>query len=252
MGKSADAFRTISEVADWLGVQAHVLRFWESKFTQIKPVKRAGGRRYYRPNDMRLIGGIKHLLHDDGLTIKGVQKILRDEGVAHVAGFSKTLDDLGVDGDAVETVEAVKTAPAKKDDTPIKKANTPSEKDKAKDTAPEAPFVEAEEEQTDAEVVLFDTSSKDPAPKSKSEPVPTPEKPVAAKDDTTDNTLAPTAKASKIAAPDLPPLDDSTPDPGVLHHIFACKTLTPKDATAMQPLMDRLQGLRDQMAAQSR
>ncbi|MFL4470969.1 MerR family transcriptional regulator [Tateyamaria armeniaca] len=93
MAKSADAFRTISEVADWLGVQSHVLRFWESKFTQVKPVKRAGGRRYYRPTDMLLLGGIRKLLHDDGLTIKGVQKILREEGVAHVADMSPPLDD---------------------------------------------------------------------------------------------------------------------------------------------------------------
>ena len=63
MAKSADAFRTISEVADWLEVPAHVLRFWESKFSQVKPVKRAGGRRYYRPADMRLLAGIKILLH---------------------------------------------------------------------------------------------------------------------------------------------------------------------------------------------
>jgi DNA-binding transcriptional MerR regulator len=84
MAKSPDAFRTISEVADWLGIQAHVLRFWESKFTQVRPVKRAGGRRYYRPNDMQLLGGIKRLLHDDGLTIKGVQKILREKGVTYV------------------------------------------------------------------------------------------------------------------------------------------------------------------------
>lgn len=90
--KSPDAFRTISEVADWLGVQAHVLRFWESKFHQVKPVKRAGGRRYYRPSDMRLLGGIKKLLHDDGLTIKGVQKILREQGVAHVSELSPPID----------------------------------------------------------------------------------------------------------------------------------------------------------------
>ena len=94
MSKSPDAFRTISEVADWLGVQAHVLRFWESKFAQVKPIKRAGGRRYYRPADMLLIGGIKKLLHDDGLTIKGAQKILREQGVAHVADLSQPLDDL--------------------------------------------------------------------------------------------------------------------------------------------------------------
>jgi resuscitation-promoting factor RpfA len=66
MDKSPDAFRTISEVADWLGVPTHVLRFWESRFSQVKPVKRAGGRRYYRPADMALLGGIKRLLHDDG------------------------------------------------------------------------------------------------------------------------------------------------------------------------------------------
>ena len=93
MAKSADAFRTISEVAEWLGVQTHVLRFWESKFTQVKPVKRAGGRRYYRPADMLLLGGIRKLLHDDGLTIKGVQKILREEGIAHVADMSPPLDE---------------------------------------------------------------------------------------------------------------------------------------------------------------
>ena len=81
MPKSRDAFRTISEVADWLETPAHVLRFWESKFTQVKPVKRAGGRRYYRPGDMELLGGIKKLLHEDGMTIKGVQKVLREQGV---------------------------------------------------------------------------------------------------------------------------------------------------------------------------
>lgn len=93
MGKSADAFRTISEVADWLETPAHVLRFWESKFSQVKPVKRAGGRRYYRPADMRLLGGIKKLLHDDGMTIKGVQKLLRDQGVKHVSNMAPALDD---------------------------------------------------------------------------------------------------------------------------------------------------------------
>jgi DNA-binding transcriptional MerR regulator len=94
MAKSPDAFRTISEVADWLGIQAHVLRFWESKFTQVKPIKRAGGRRYYRPADMMLLGGIKQLLHEDGLTIKGVQKILREEGMSHVSAMSPPLDEL--------------------------------------------------------------------------------------------------------------------------------------------------------------
>ena len=85
--KSRDAFRTISEVAEWLDVPTHVLRFWESRFSQIKPVKRAGGRRYYRPSDMRVIGGVKVLLHDQGMTIRGVQKLFREEGIKHVAGY---------------------------------------------------------------------------------------------------------------------------------------------------------------------
>lgn len=94
MAKSPDAFRTISEVADWLGIQAHVLRFWESKFGPVKPIKRAGGRRYYRPADMVLLGGIKKLLHEDGLTIKGVQKILREQGVSHVSDLSQPIEEI--------------------------------------------------------------------------------------------------------------------------------------------------------------
>ncbi|MFN3644128.1 MAG: MerR family transcriptional regulator [Gemmobacter sp.] len=81
MDKSPDAFRTISEVADLLDTPAHVLRFWESRFAQVRPVKRAGGRRYYRPTDVALLAGIRVLLHDQGLTIRGVQKILRERGV---------------------------------------------------------------------------------------------------------------------------------------------------------------------------
>lgn len=87
MAKAPDAFRTISEVADALHTPAHVLRFWESKFNQIKPVKRAGGRRYYRPDDIALLAGIKHLLHEQGMTIKGAQKLLREKGVKHVAAL---------------------------------------------------------------------------------------------------------------------------------------------------------------------
>jgi DNA-binding transcriptional MerR regulator len=92
MKKSADAFRTISEVAEWLDTETHVLRFWESKFSQIKPVKRAGGRRYYRPKDMLIIGGIKKLLHEDGLTIKGTQRIIKDKGLNYVSNLSKPLE----------------------------------------------------------------------------------------------------------------------------------------------------------------
>ncbi len=86
--KSADAFRTISEVSEALDTPAHVLRFWESKFSQIKPVKRAGGRRYYRPDDIDLLSGIKMLLHEQGMTIKGAQKLLREKGIKHVAALA--------------------------------------------------------------------------------------------------------------------------------------------------------------------
>ena len=78
--KSEGAFRTISEVADELNVPQHVLRFWETKFTQIRPLKRGGGRRYYRPEDVTLLKRIRTLLYTDGLTIKGVQKLLRETG----------------------------------------------------------------------------------------------------------------------------------------------------------------------------
>ncbi|HXJ02656.1 MAG TPA: MerR family transcriptional regulator [Micropepsaceae bacterium] len=87
--KSPEAFRTISEVAAELDVPQHVLRFWETKFATIKPLKRGGGRRYYRPDDVDLLRGIRSLLYRDGLTIKGVQKILREQGPRYVMEFGR-------------------------------------------------------------------------------------------------------------------------------------------------------------------
>lgn len=82
--KAPDAFRTISEVADELDLPQHVLRFWESRFHEIKPMKRGGGRRYYRPDDVDLLRGIRHLLYGEGYTIRGAQRILREQGVKFV------------------------------------------------------------------------------------------------------------------------------------------------------------------------
>ena len=82
--KAPDAFRTISEVADEIDVPQHVLRFWESRFPQIRPMKRGGGRRYYRPDDVDLLRGVRHLLYGEGYTIRGVQRILREQGAAFV------------------------------------------------------------------------------------------------------------------------------------------------------------------------
>lgn len=132
MDKSPDAFRTISEVADWLGTPTHVLRFWESRFAQVKPVKRAGGRRYYRPADMALLGGIKKLLHEDGLTIRGVQKILREEGVKHVAALAPAVDGHVAAGMAVDV------QPAPEPDNVVQLTPAPATEPVAEDTEPVA------------------------------------------------------------------------------------------------------------------
>lgn len=95
-GKSPEAFRTISEVSMELDVPQHVLRFWETRFSQVRPIKRAGGRRFYRPEDVALLRGIRSLLYSDGYTIKGVQKVLRDKGWRHVAEIGRTAQADGV------------------------------------------------------------------------------------------------------------------------------------------------------------
>lgn len=100
MKKAPEAFRTISEVAELLETPAHVLRFWESKFYQIRPVKRAGGRRYYRPDDVALINGIRAMLQEQGLTIRGAQRVLQEKGVRHVAAMGaelRPLEDVVID-----------------------------------------------------------------------------------------------------------------------------------------------------------
>lgn len=86
VNKSKAAFRTIAEVAEELGVAAHVLRFWETKFSQIKPMKRNGGRRYYRPDDVEIVRTIRHFLYDKRYTIEGVQKLFKEKGVKNLVG----------------------------------------------------------------------------------------------------------------------------------------------------------------------
>ncbi len=113
MEKGPEAFRTISEVADELDLPQHVLRFWETRFNQIKPMKRGGGRRYYRPDDIDLLKGIRHLLYDQGYTIKGVQKLLRQNGPRFA---------IAIGSGEVSTAEALaaftKTEPAEKQPPP--------------------------------------------------------------------------------------------------------------------------------------
>ena len=110
MEKAPDAFRTISEVADEIDVPQHVLRFWESRFPQIRPMKRGGGRRYYRPDDVDLLRGVRHLLYGEGYTIRGVQRILREQGVAFVQTIWSVEHDAplpDVDDDDDETADEV-------------------------------------------------------------------------------------------------------------------------------------------------
>ena len=125
MSKAADAFRTISEVAEDLDVPKHVLRFWENRFPQIKPMKRGGGRRYYRPADLELLRGIRHLLHTEGYTIKGVQKILREQGVEIVKACwlpgRGLRDTAGRKGTAGREAEVVVSASGKPRAGPEKK-----------------------------------------------------------------------------------------------------------------------------------
>lgn len=118
MEKSPDAFRTISEVADDLDLPQHVLRFWETRFPQIKPLKRGGGRRYYRPDDVELLKGIRHLLYDHGYTIKGVQKLLKNNGNKFVAAAAS--------GD-LATMEALAAQSEEENDTPQPKVAIPDD-----------------------------------------------------------------------------------------------------------------------------
>lgn len=120
MEKSPDAFRTISEAAEELDLPQHVLRFWETRFSTIKPLKRGGGRRYYRPEDVLLLKGIRHLLYDQGFTIKGVQRILKDNGARYVMAIGQggsvpelmpTAGDAEDDYEEIEAVEPQFEAP---------------------------------------------------------------------------------------------------------------------------------------------
>ncbi len=163
MSKSEKAFRNISEVSEWLATPTHVLRFWESKFSQIKPIKRAGGRRYYRPKDMQIIGGIKQLLHIEGHTIKGAKQVFREKGLNYVVGLSKPLmsQDLAGTGSDKETITKIvkpfeKIRNAKLVSVKSEQLNTSSPK------VPEQPglfdFFEAENQKTDPKPIENKTS----------------------------------------------------------------------------------------------
>ena len=105
--KSPEAFRTISEVSRDLSLPQHVLRFWETKFVQIKPIKRGGGRRYYRPEDIELLKGIKYLLYNDGYTIRGVQKVIKENGTKKIISNSFQNNDFTLGNDEHKRVKNI-------------------------------------------------------------------------------------------------------------------------------------------------
>jgi DNA-binding transcriptional MerR regulator len=277
-GKSPDAFRTISEVADWLDRPAHVLRFWESKFTQVKPVKRAGGRRYYRPEDMLLLGGIKKLLHDDGMTIKGAQKIMREQGVRYVSALSQPLDD-----DSIAAIDAapVTAAVANKDTAPeappaLSQVTEPAndtrvtppaarppvpvqtpEAQAAEVTAQDAPQIEPfHKAPADAATQIPDPADDlhDPAPAPISAPDAVDQPQVAAEinvPDTDQPQVAPSPRAPLGAdIPPAPMADNAPHQPGVLALIAALHgPVSTAQRASLRPILDRLDKLGARMGA---
>ena len=278
MDKSRDAFRTISEVADWLGTPTHVLRFWESRFSQIKPVKRAGGRRYYRPSDMALLGGIKRLLHDDGLTIRGVQKILREQGVKHVAGLSQPLEQPEVAEEAgfaedvepaVETAEVVtlQPIPAKEPPEPAEataaaaEADSPDTVEAVPEEPVEAPPIPESERTTAAEAApdvetaggpepaapkpgIFSSPGLSAAP---TEPAPT-EPPSEAESPAGEPVAGRDAPAAPIA-PERPATPDAVAAALAEDVLATLRTGVRPDPQSLRPIYDRLTSLRARMQA---
>ena len=273
MAKAPDAFRTISEVAELLDTPAHVLRFWESKFAQVKPVKRAGGRRYYRPDDVALLGGIKTLLHDQGMTIKGAQKVLRDRGV-------KAVTDMGRPPEG-EVIDAVALAPAparhpemSQDSTP---ADPPQEKDLPlmdapadaddRDATQDDPQPDSDTPTDDAEPSTDDVGAA-PAPVTQDHPpAPPPRKlaitgisfvtdPEAAADNVVPlpRHLAPSAAQDSVAAAPARPVLPDLPRPRPITGSRLLGTLARMDrakvtarTAALAPLLDRLAQAHDRL-----
>jgi DNA-binding transcriptional MerR regulator len=124
MEKSPEAYRTIREVADSLDLPQHVLRFWETRFPQIRPLKRAGGRRYYRPDDIERLRLIKRLLYDEGYTIKGVQKLFKEQGVQALSSVALPLREPSLESDAAD---APRVPPAQ--EPGVKRAHSPIAED---------------------------------------------------------------------------------------------------------------------------
>lgn len=299
MEKSPEAFRTISEVADLLDTPAHVLRFWESRFPQIRPVKRAGGRRYYRPGDVSLLAGIKKLLHDDGLTIRGVQKILREQGIRHVSGLGAPLPDpipgaevvieaADMTGDDAQFLLSAIVPAATPTETaqiiPLEQAFarqdaqrglvasptelTVLEEPRLPEDAPEAPFVEVEEEEAHSaeSLPLFGHKAGEAAMGSaeatQPEPETAPENLFATEEKAAESSPASTTPSTEsVVDSDLSDLEAAAPvaepevpsEPTIAARLRRSRRvkLAPHRAE-LERLHDRLADLRDRVAEASR
>lgn len=261
MEKSPDAFRTISEVAEWLDIPTHVLRFWESRFAQIKPVKRAGGRRYYRPSDMRLIGGVKTLLHDQGMTIRGVQKILREHGVKHVSSFSQSLD---TDLEEVSDDTVVDHAPTPATPAPAARETYAAEPapEPAPEPEPEAETDdEAEDDKTQPDMFplgVDDDEDDEPVPMptfvpSRSRPAPAE---IAAPEPAAPSEIAPVdtappepAKPQIPATPEVPDTDPADDDPNRPNAPGIAARLATLPTAQLAAHKERLKAARDRLLA---
>lgn len=254
MTKSPDAFRTISEVADWLGIQAHVLRFWESKFSQVKPVKRAGGRRYYRPSDMQLLGGIKQLLYEDGLTIKGVQKILREQGVNHVTAMSPPLTE-SMGNAPAEDNAVIQDMANQGTDAPVEITEQPASQaeivEPDSSTEMSEPEVAPEENGADGQEQLplpsFTHQRGDERAPQPHAQAPAPEEAAEQPTDVTgpltpDDVPAPPPEKTSLVvdAPDPPDEDEIPYNPGVLADLVKFGPLRAENVTAAKPLIRAL------------
>ncbi|WP_245230942.1 MerR family transcriptional regulator [Parasedimentitalea huanghaiensis] len=249
MSKSPDAFRTISEVAEWLGIPAHVLRFWESKFSQIKPVKRAGGRRYYRPADMLLLGGIKHLLHDEGQTIKQVQALLRDHGPAYVSERSASLEATADPMPVVEIEDAFVDFVAPRPSVPDQMhmdLDAPHEP-----TPPSSPV----EESFDAAADLIEFESQSPTSHPAADPIPAEPDPVPAETiDALNETDATTAPPPVAATPLIVEIEDIADDSLTVVHagvLAQLANITSLDAASQEQALICAGQLKTLMAGQN-
>lgn len=255
MAKSRDAFRTISEVSTVLDTPAHVLRFWESKFNQIKPVKRAGGRRYYRPQDLAVLAAIKDLLHTQGLSIKQTQKHLRDVGVKKITAEGQALLDSTAQSIDMPTNEEAKAADQTQAAAPEAAATpeAPKQEEPTQDAAKSkrAPLAKRQPIKDDPEQIdLFGgmdlpvTPPRD-APSLQilsAKPVP----------DTQPQDTPPEQKSATFLSPELdlpppPPARADMPARILAALVTADETSLREKSTQIAPVLARLTSLRDEL-----